>query len=152
MIHEGTGSIFEVGADVIVNPVNKVGVMGKGVAKEVKDRFPWAFDDYRAYCLNKYFNRNHGLLSVMDGQPAIWHLPTKDHWGDGSSIQMVRNGAFYLAKSLRDKDLDIYPRIVAVPALGCGLGGLRWEEVLPVLWEAFSGIEGIDILLFPPKG
>lgn len=164
MIHEGVGSIFEVGASIIVNPVNMQGISGKGLAKEIKDRYPWAFKDYVEFCASGRIRDTPGLLSrsfVGDSGgasmgSAIWHLPTKDQWRDPSTLQLVEAGSVLLGNALRRGSLGHLfvhrPLIVAVPALGCGLGGLEWKQVLPILWESFSGILGVDIILFPPQG
>lgn len=119
-------SIFDVGAQAIVNPVNTVGVMGKGLALEFKKRYPENFKHYRAAC-------NHGLtvgtlfpfFTFQRDPEFILNVPTKTNWRDPSTLAIVNKGVCALIEFA----LFVELRTVAVPQLGCGLGGLQFELV-----------------------
>lgn len=101
-IIERDGDIFESGADILVNPVNCVGVMGKGLALEFKKRFPADFDEYKTACDMKLIWPGAGLLSHAHGQ-VIYHFPTKRHWRQPSDIEFVNLGLKHL------KEMAGYP-------------------------------------------
>jgi O-acetyl-ADP-ribose deacetylase (regulator of RNase III) len=136
MIIERTGDIFESGLGVLVNPVNCVGVMGGGMALECRRRWPGMYLDYCGRC-------DRGEVEV--GRPYLWvgervrvvNFPTKMHWRQPARVEWVRMGLEGFVK--RWKEWGITG--VAFPRLGCGLGGLRWEEVRPLMWGYLAGLE-----------
>ncbi len=133
MITYVKGNIFDSPAQVITNTVNCVGVMGKGLALEFKNRIPEMYNDYRKRCENK---------EVIPGRPYLWendqaqvlNFPTKRHWKDNSFLKDIEDGLKYLAENY--KDMGIYT--LALPPLGCGNGGLKWESVRPLV-EKYLG-------------
>jgi O-acetyl-ADP-ribose deacetylase (regulator of RNase III) len=132
------GDIFEVRqAEALVNPTNCVGVMGRGVALAMKNRFPWCFGPYRQACAAGT-HRPGTILWVPnpgEGWPrGIVHLPTKRHWRQPSVIGDVRSGVEALVTWADHEAI----RSVAVPALGCGLGGLEWDQVRSLMGLAFA--------------
>lgn len=150
MIIEGHGNLLETQADALVNTVNTVGVMGKGIALQFKQAFPKNFLEYQAACkrgdlrIGRMFVTYTGML-----QPRVLiNFPTKNHWKGHSNLEDIRAGLKDLVKVIQEEQL----RSVAIPPLGCGLGGLRWEEVRPEIEAAFSTIPEVDAILFPPGG
>jgi len=140
--HPG-GDIFASVADVLVCPVNCVpGVMGAGLALAFAKRFP----DIKA--LHRLVTRQ-GLLApglvYMAGSIALF--PTKRHWQDASSIADIQAGLASIAAELPAKQWAA--RSIAIPALGCGLGGLRWADVRPLIVEALAALP-LRVMLYPP--
>ena len=145
-IESGCSDIFESNAEAIVNAVNCVGVMGKGLALQFKNRFPENFATYKDAC-----NRNKlqlGAVLVYDHGEAVQprfiiNFPSKNHWRDPSKIDYIESGLVSLAQAIKTHNISS----IAVPALGCGLGGLKWEEVRPRIVEALSPIEHLTVYL-----
>lgn len=143
MITYKTGNIFNSPAQVITNTVNCVGVMGKGLALAYKKKYPEMFNDYKAKC-------NEG--QVKPGQPYLWendevqilNFPTKRHWKQASLISDVEEGLKYLAKNYSQMGISS----VALPPLGCGLGGLNWAEVKNLINKYLGSIEDLDVYVY----
>jgi len=125
------GSIFDSQAQTITNAVNCVGVMGKGIALDFKNRFPEMFSDYAKRCKNKEIALGRPYLYVTQKRPWILNFPTKDHWRNASNLQCIIDGLKFLQSEYRNWEISS----LAIPALGCGLGGLKWETVAPLLCE-----------------
>jgi len=137
--------------DAIVNTVNCVGIMGKGIALQFKNKWPDNFRAYEAAC--KAREVRPGRMFVFDSgglvKPNyIINFPTKDHWRGKSRIEYIREGLKDLVA--RIKQLGI--RSIAVPPLGCGSGGLEWSEVRPMIESAFAGLPELQVRLFEPAG
>lgn len=138
MIEYVTGNILHSGADALVNPVNCVGVMGKGLALQFKRAFPENFDSYRASCASGHLVP--GKLCVQeyprDGASPrfIVNLPTKRHWKDKSLLEDVKVGLDALVRFVVIEEV----KSVAIPPLGCGLGGLAWPDVRALIEAAFA--------------
>jgi len=142
------GDIFQSGAFGLANPVNCVGVMGAGLALEFKRRFPANFVAYKrrcnrhAMCMGVVFPALTGLV----GMPRwIFNVPTKHHWKDASSLVGVESGIVALARLVSDMSIPS----VAIPALGCGLGGLVWSDVRPLIDREFAASEARVIVYEP---
>lgn len=128
------GDIFTQPVDALVNPVNCVGVMGAGLAKQMKQRFPDMYREYRELCEDGSLLM--GGYSVHAAQyPAIINIPTKYHWKSSADFEMIKESlrAITNAHNHRFSLLDIHS--VAFPLLGCGLGGLKEQDVLPMMVE-----------------
>ncbi len=139
----------DVGA--IVNTVNCVGVMGKGIALQFRNKWPENFRAYEAACKAKQVRP--GRMFVFDSgglmKPNfIINFPTKDHWRGKSRMEFVRNGLADLVAQIRRLGI----RSIAIPPLGCGNGGLDWAEVKPLIESAFAALPEIEVRLFPPEG
>lgn len=115
------------GSDILVNPVNKVGVMGAGLAKEFKERYPQYYDDYKRMCNNNNFSAcAHSFIKYNE---EFISFATKTHWKDPSSLELVKSGLSRMPKVLN----RLENHYVHIPMLGCGLGGLEWSEVQPLI-------------------
>jgi len=144
-----TDSIFESGATAIVNPVNCVGVMGGGLAKAFAERYPLMLMDYEEYCNRDLLRPGmvHSYYSNLEEEPIILNLPTKDDWRDPSTYEYVRSGLVAMATYLNRFNIDS----VAVPALGCGLGGLNWEVVDYEINIHSTLTPNTNWIVFPPQ-
>lgn len=153
MIKESHGNLLEAEADALVNTVNTVGVMGKGIALQFKRAFPGNYKAYKrasdqgAVELGRMFIWDAGALGG-DGPRYIINFPTKNHWRSKSKLSDIRVGLDDLVRQL--KDLSITS--VAVPPLGCGHGGLRWEDVRPLMERAVREGPGCDRPSLPARG
>jgi O-acetyl-ADP-ribose deacetylase (regulator of RNase III) len=149
MVTYSDGSIFESGATAIVNPVNCVGVMGGGLALAFAKRYPDMELDYVEYCNRGLLRPGmvHSYFSNLEDIPIVLNLPTKDDWRDPSTYQYVHDGLIALAVYLNCFNIDS----VAVPALGCGLGGLTWEKVEFLINETSKLTPNTNWIVFPPQ-
>ncbi len=137
--------------DAIVNTVNCVGVMGKGIALQFKNKWPANFDEYQAACKASKVRPGQMLVHDSGGlvKPNyIVNFPTKDHWRGASKIAYIRDGLVDLVSQV--KRLGI--RSIAIPPLGCGNGGLDWNEVRPLIESAFAALPDVEVRLFEPSG
>ena len=148
MIRFVQGDLFSSGCDALVNPVNCVGVMGKGLALQFRNRFPANYETYREACAHGEVQP--GFCHFFDagaGQPRfIINFPTKRHWRDRSRIEDIRAGLDDLALFLDNTTI----RSIAVPPLGCGLGGLAWPAVRSLLLVRLAPCERVSILVHEP--
>jgi len=143
------GDIFESSAQILVNPVNTVGVMGKGLALEFKKRYPDMFKTYKKICDEKEIEPGR-LYICLGKNHLILLFPTKEHWKDSSKIEYIDDG-------LRTFCLELLPFLVefagrdiksiAFPKLGCGNGGLDWEDVKPVMERWLNDLP-IDVFIY----
>ena len=149
-IHLARGDLLkQTDVDAIVNTVNCVGVMGKGIALQFKNKWPDNFAAYQAAC--KAGEVRPGRMMVFDAgayaQPHfIINFPTKDHWRGKSKLSFIEDGLRDLVA--RIKALGI--RSLALPPLGCGNGGLDWAQVRPLIEEAFAALPEVELRLFEP--
>lgn len=137
------GSIFDSGAQALVNPVNTVGVMGKGLALEFKNRFFDNFIVYKSACDKGELRV--GEVFVFGGSPLIINAATKGHWRNPSDLNDVEMCLFNIRYEIYDRNISS----IAIPALGCGLGGLIWSDVKSMI-ERILGEVPIPILVFEP--
>lgn len=135
MIEIVSGNLFESGADAWINPVNCVGISGKGLALAFKQRFPLNDLAYRRWCANPGLKPGQVLAVPCAPTPRlIVNVPTKIHWRNPSTETIVAASARALAKTLVARDVTS----AAVPALGCGNGGLDWITVAAMLGHIFQ--------------
>jgi len=143
------GNLLEASADALVNTVNTVGVMGKGIALMFKEAFPQNFRDYEEACklhevkIGKMFVTEHRSLS---GPRWIINFPTKRHWRHPSKMEWITKGLVDLRRVIQDQKIHS----IAMPPLGSGNGGLDWAEVRPEVERILGDLEGVDILVFEP--
>ncbi|EAY30457.1 macro domain-containing protein [Microscilla marina] len=142
------GSLFDEDVVAIVNPVNTVGVMGKGLALEFKKRFPTNYDLYRAACKNDEVHTGQMFVTHTDNTPGIIvNFPTKQHWRGKSKLAYVSEGLDDLAKVIAAEKMAS----IALPPLGCGYGGLAWTEVKRLIEEKLSEVANdVEVIVFEP--
>lgn len=140
------GDIFQSRAQTLVNTVNCVGVMGKGLALEFKNRFPGMYKDYVRRCKKGQVRLGEPYLFLQLEPHNILNFPTKGHWRSVSRLDDIVRGLRYLEMHYKDWKITS----IAVPSLGCQLGQLDWKVVLPVLHEHLSRLE-IPVELYIPS-
>lgn len=141
------GDLFESDAQTIVNTVNCVGVMGKGVALEFKKRFPEMFTDYAARCAAGEVRLGEPYLYQRSVPPSVLNFPTKDHWRSVARLSDIIAGLEYLTENYRRWGITS----IAVPPLGCGQGQLDWSVVGPSLYSYLRDLD-IPVDLYAPYG
>ncbi|MCC7352946.1 MAG: macro domain-containing protein, partial [Anaerolineae bacterium] len=138
------GDLFASRAKTLVNTVNCVGVMGKGVALAFKERYPNMYEEYRRQC--EQGEIRPGVLRLYkDTHPWVLNFPTKRHWRARSRLEDIEAGLRALAGSYRSWEITS----LAMPALGCGHGGLDWSDVRPLI-ERYLGDLDIAIEVYEP--
>jgi len=146
-----TGNLLEANTESVVNTVNCVGVMGKGIALQFKQVYPENFDAYKRACdageirPGRMFTFATGSLI---GPRYIVNFPTKRHWKGKSRIEDIQDSLQALIEEVRRLGI----RSIAVPPLGCGNGGLDWAVVRPLIEESFRSIPEVEVLLYAPSG
>lgn len=141
------GDLFASKAQTLVNTVNCVGVMGKGVALEFRKRFPDMYEDYVARCRRGEVRLGRPYLFRYENGPWILNFPTKGHWRAVSRLRDIVEGLDWLERHYREWGI----RSLAVPPLGCGNGGLDWAVVGPTLYRHFARFD-IPVELYAPHG
>lgn len=141
------GDILNSKAQTLVNTVNCVGVMGKGIALEFKRRFPEMYRDYVGRCNRKEVKVGVPYLFKTLFPPQIINFPTKTDWRAFSRISDVKNGLDYLISHYREWVITS----LAIPPLGCGSGQLEWEEVGPLMYDCLKTMD-IPVELYAPYG
>jgi O-acetyl-ADP-ribose deacetylase (regulator of RNase III) len=150
MIQITKGNLLEAPVDALVNTVNTVGIMGKGIALQFRQAYPEMFKNYEKAC--KAGSVHLGKMHVFDlgglsgGPRWIINFPTKKHWRGRSRLSDIEAGL----RDLVDVVCKLDIRSIAVPPLGCGNGGLDWCEVRPRIETAFSKLRDVRVLLYPP--
>jgi O-acetyl-ADP-ribose deacetylase (regulator of RNase III) len=151
MIRYAKGNILDEPADALVNTVNCVGVMGRGVARQFKEAFPANFKAYAAACRREEVQP--GRMFVFDtGELTppryIINFPTKRHWRGKSRLEDIEAGLEALVEEVRSRGI----KSIALPPLGSGLGGLEWSQVRPHIHNAMERLAGVDVVVFEPNG
>jgi O-acetyl-ADP-ribose deacetylase (regulator of RNase III) len=149
MIRYTQGNLLQAPVEALVNTVNEVGVMGKGIAMMFRDAFPENTRVYEEACRQKEVHVGRMLVTrnkTLEGERWVINFPTKKHWRNPSKIEWIREGLKDLARVIRENGI----RSVAVPPLGCGNGRLDWEQVRHEIESALGAIPGVDILVYGP--
>ncbi len=141
------GDILKSNAQTIVNTVNCVGIMGKGIALEFKNRFPDMFKDYAKRCERNEVRLGEPYLYKTLFGPQIVNFPTKEHWKSVSKISDIENGLNYLLKNYRAWGITS----IAIPPLGCGNGQLDWKVVGPLIYKLAKQMD-IPVEIYAPYG
>lgn len=148
MIVKFGGSIFDSGAEGIVNAVNCVGAMGAGLAKAFADRYPLMNEDYMSHCSRGWLRPGKiHTYYVNESKQFVLNFPTKDRWKDPSQLKYIEDGM----EALVDVVLNLRLTWVAIPALGCGLGGLNWNEVEPIITKHLEDLPKVNWIIFDPQ-
>jgi len=151
MIELRQDNILQIDAEAVVNTVNSVGVMGRGLALQFKKAYPDNFKAYQLACKN---NEIYPGKMFVFKRPAFYNpkfiinFPTKRHWKEKSRIEYIEKGLDSLVQEI--KNLNI--KSIAVPPLGCGLGGLDWNDVRPLIEQAFTALPDLNVFLYEPVG
>jgi len=151
MLELAQGNLLEADAEALVNTVNCVGYMGKGIALQFKQAYPENFRAYERACHAREVQPGRMFVvptGRMMNPKYIINFPTKRHWRGASRIEDIRAGLKALVQEV--KRLGI--QSVAVPPLGCGNGWLNWWEVRPMIEQAFQAMSDVRVLLFEPRG
>jgi len=151
MIEITQGDILKANAEALVNTVNCVGVMGRGIALQFRKAFPGNFKAYKTLCDHKELKPGKVFIYDLDrleNPRYVINFPTKRHWKGKSRLEYIESGLISLVEEVRKKHIHS----VAVPPLGCGLGGLQWDEVRSRIEDAFGDTPDVHVLLFEPKG
>jgi O-acetyl-ADP-ribose deacetylase (regulator of RNase III) len=152
MIKITDGNLLTAPVSALVNTVNTEGVMGKGIALQFKMAYPAMFKAYEIACKNGSVRLGEmhvfDLGGLVEGHRWIINFPTKGHWRSRSKLSDVESGLKSLVEIVRKLEITS----IAVPPLGCGNGGLSWEDVRPLIEQAFDSLPDVEVLVFPPSG
>ena len=149
MITFTTGNLLEARAQALVNTVNTVGVMGKGIALMFKERFSDNYRQYAAACKSGQVQTGKMFITEpaeLDGPRWIINFPTKQHWRSPSQLDWVTEGL----KDLREFLIENRIESIAIPPLGAGNGGLDWAVVKPEIEQVLGDLHGVEIVVFEP--
>jgi O-acetyl-ADP-ribose deacetylase (regulator of RNase III) len=144
MITYTRGDMFEREFDYRVNPVNSVGVMGKGLAKIFREKYPEMFEDYKLFCKDPGFGS--GGIHIWK---SVINFATKTDWRQPSKIFLIAIGLRKLRTFLSTEENR--GKSVAIPALGCGLGELTWPMIKDMIYIELKDIPDVDIYVFEPQ-
>ena len=143
------GNLLEAKAEALVNTVNTVGVMGKGVALMFKEAFPENFKAYQAACKKKEVRVGRMFVTANPtwlGPKWIVNFPTKEHWRGSSKLEWIESGLEDLKRVIVENGI----RSIAIPPLGSGNGGLDWADVRPMIEAALSGLHDVSVIVYEP--
>ena len=150
MLEYKTGNILAEDAEALVNTVNCVGVMGRGVALMFKKAFPDNFEAYAHACRREEVRPGQMFVVEQDqlvGPRYIVNFPTKRHWRGRSRMEDIESGLLDLRRVIHEKGI----RSIAIPPLGSGLGGLAWSDVRPQIEEALHDLDDVCVVIFEPN-
>lgn len=148
MIIYKTGNMFDSDANYFVNPVNTIGTSGKGLALEVKRRYSQTERIYQAVCKSGEFGIGDILQVPTDDHKFILFFPTKKHWRDPSEYEYIERGLGSLKYHCKDIPKN---SIIAIPQLGCGLGGLEWSKVHRLILQNLGNMDNIIFHVYGPN-
>ena len=151
MINLTQGDILKADVEALVNTVNCIGVMGRGIALQFSKAFPENSKVYKAACDKKQLHPGMMLvcdLNRFENPRYVINFPTKRHWKGKSRIEDIESGLKALIKEVHKRNIHS----IAIPPLGCGLGGLNWEQVRPMIENAFETLPDVNVLLYEPTG
>ena len=154
MVEIVQGDLFEADAAALVNPVHCAGLMKRGLCRQFKTRFPDNFEQYKAACDagalapgDVLVHDRGGLFGDGQHPRYVLNVATKDHWRDASSAPHIESGMAALVDEVTAHDIAS----LAVPALGCGGGGLDWPTVRPLLTTPLKSLDGVRALVYAPR-
>ena len=150
MIEFRTGDILTANAEALVNTVNCVGIMGRGIALQFKNAFPENFKAYEAACARDEVGPGKMFVfetRTLTNPKLIINFPTKRHWRGKSRIEDIDAGLKALTDEIRSRHI----RSIAIPPLGSGLGGLDWADVRPRIEAALRDLDDVSVTIFEPN-
>jgi O-acetyl-ADP-ribose deacetylase (regulator of RNase III) len=151
VIYKAEGDLLSADAEALVNTVNTVGIMGKGIALQFKQAFPDNYSAYEAACKRGEVQIGRMFVyhrNAFNNPRIIINFPTKRHWRGKSKIEDIESGLSALIEVVRTETICS----IAIPPLGCGNGGLDWKQVRPRIEKAFSQVPHVAVQLFHPEG
>jgi O-acetyl-ADP-ribose deacetylase (regulator of RNase III) len=149
MLRYSQGNLLDAEADAVVNTVNEVGVMGKGIALMFREAFKENYEAYAAACEQGKVKVGHMFVTqnhALTGPKWIINFPTKKHWRYPTKFEWVEEGLKDLRRVIEEKHI----KSIALPPLGCGNGGLEWTQVRKAMESALKDLSSVDILVFEP--
>jgi O-acetyl-ADP-ribose deacetylase (regulator of RNase III) len=149
MIRYQKGNLLEAQTEALVNTVNTVGVMGKGIALQFKEQYPHNFQVYQKACKNGSFTVGTLLIVkeiTLNGEKRIVNFPTKKDWKHPSTYAYIETGLQALVRELDKNEI----KSIAIPPLGCGNGGLDWAKVKPLMEQYLKDLPA-DIVIYEPN-
>ena len=149
MIRFTRGNLLDANVEAVVNTVNTVGVMGKGIALMFKEKFPENYKAYAAACKRGEVQIGRMFVTEsleLSGPRWIINFPTKKHWRHPSKLEWIADGLKDLRKVIAEKGL----RSVAIPPLGSGNGGLEWADVRPVIERELGDLADVQVVVYEP--
>lgn len=149
MIDFQTGDILQADAEALVNTVNCVGFMGRGIALQFKNAFPANFKAYEAACAREEVQPGRMFVfetKTMTNPRYIINFPTKRHWRGKSRMEDIDAGLAALVHEIRTREIQS----IAIPPLGSGLGGLNWSDVRPRIVNSLRGLNNLRVIIFEP--
>lgn len=150
MLEYKSGDLLSEDAEALVNTVNCLGVMGRGLALAFKKAFPANFKVYKEACDRREVKPGKMLVfetGELTNPQYIINFPTKRHWRFASRMEDLEAGLKDLVAVVQERKI----RSIAVPPLGCGMGGLDWEEVRPRIEDALEPLEGVQVVVYTPE-
>ena len=151
MIYRTSGNLLAADVEALVNTVNTVGVMGRGIALQMSRAYPSILPPYEKACKDGSLKPGTVLtvnLHQFHHPKYVICVPTKRHWKGKSKIEDIESGLAALAAEIGRLGITT----IAVPPLGCGLGGLEWSQVYPRIEAALGHLEGVDVFVYEPSG
>jgi O-acetyl-ADP-ribose deacetylase (regulator of RNase III) len=139
-----TGDLLKEPAQALVNTVNCVGVMGKGIALQFKKAYPENYYQYRIACDKRLVVPGTMFIVPIDCQRHIINFPTKRHWRENSRLGDIKSGLAALIEEVQEREI----MSIAIPKLGCGNGGLDWDVVKPLIVTAFEELPDVRVVIF----
>ena len=146
MITAVHGDLLQSDAAALVNPINCAGIMGSGLALEFRRQFPQMHDDYVARCARGEIDLGH-VSAFREGGRVIVNFPTTEHWRGRSNIYIIEAGMRSLRRLIETEAIES----IAIPALGCGRGRLRWPVVKLLARRTIGDLHDVHIHLYAPR-
>src|SRR3989442_11662912 len=149
MIEYKKGDILQEDVEALVNTVNCVGIMGRGIALQFKNAYPENFEAYELACRREEVQPGRMFIfetGQLTNPKYIVNFPTKRHWRGKSRMEDIDAGLRSLAAVVRERSI----RSIAIPPLGSGLGGLKWGDVRPHIEAAFRDLDDVRVIVFEP--
>ncbi len=150
MIEYTKGNLLEAPVQALVNTVNTVGVMGKGIALQFKETFPGNYKYYLKACKNKWLQPGRLLVfreATLNGEIVIINFPTKIEWFKNSRYEYIEKGLIELVKVIQQEKI----KSIAIPPLGCGNGGLQWNKIKSLMDKHLKPLTDIQIIIYEPS-
>ncbi len=144
------GNILKDKSEAIINTVNCVGVMGRGIALQFKQIYPDNFKIYKKACDKGEIQIGKMFVFPLDSlfsPKYIINFPTKKHWKEKSKLEYINSGLTDLKNTIRKYNI----KSIAIPPLGCGLGGLNWKEVKYLINNIFCDLKDVDFVIYEPS-